>query len=206
MTKVLTVLFIVTVGGIGPVFSQEISSDYPVLKEGPFANLTYPAPPIMANSATGDRRKTFRLINGIFRPGFNTDGYIERTGAHLTRVESTDVTGDGKKEGIAFVLPLHPGNAVWYGVYIFSMSNGRPSKLLWSFATGDRGVGGLKQVYGRKGRLIVELWGWASGPDNPPRTHWEAQAGSSWFTRREYRWTGGRFKQIGKPRIFRSPL
>lgn len=205
-TLALTVAFVLL--GFGSLVAQdrkgEILTDYPILKTGVFANYSYPAGPIMANSASGDMRKTFRLVNGVFNPGFNKGGYIERTGAYLTKVEYVDVTGDGTREAIAFVLPLHPGNAVWYGIYVVSMSRGRPSKVLWSFATGDRGVGGLKKVYGKKGRLVVELWGWGSGPDKPPTTHWEAQAGSSWFTRREYAWSGKRFKQRGRMRIFEA--
>ena len=202
----LSITFLLVVFGnlVGQDRRDEILSDYPIIKTGVFANRSYPAAPIMANSASGDRRKTFRLINGVFKPGFDNKGFIERTGAHLTKVEYTDVTGDGKKEAIAFILPLHPGNAVWYGIYVFSMDSGRPTKVLWAFATGDRGVGGLKKVYGRKGNLVVELWGWGSGPDNPPTTHWEAQAGSSWFTRREYRWNGKRFNQRGRTRIFEA--
>ena len=147
-TVTLSLLFLFV--GLGSVAAQdrqgELVTDYPILKEGVFANRTYPAAPIMANSASGDRRKTFNLVNGIFRPAFDKDGYVKRTGAYLTKVEFANVTGDGSKEAIAFMLPLHSGNAVWYGIYIFSMSHGRPSKILWSFATGDRGVGGLKKV------------------------------------------------------------
>jgi len=206
--KTLTLSFaFLLVGFVGLVAQDrpiEFFADHPILKTGVFANRSYPAAPIMANSATGDGRKAFRLVNGVFKPGFDKEGFIARTGAHLTKVEYVDVTGDGTKEAIAFILPLHPGNAVWYGIYVFSMSHGRPSNVLWSFATGDRGVGGLKKVYGRKGRLVVELWGWGSGPDNPPTTHWEAQAGSSWFTRREYAWNGKRFNQRGRTRIFEA--
>lgn len=205
MTKVFALTFILVGVIVGQDRQGEILTDYPILKTGVFGNRTYPAAPILGNSATGDRRKTFRIVNGVFKPRFDKDGYIERTGAYLTKVEYADVTGDGVKEAIAFVLPLHNGNAVWYGVYVFSMSRGRPSKILWSFATGDRGVGGLKKIYGRKGRLVVELWGWNSGPDSPPTSHIEAQAGSSYFTRRNYSWNGRRFTQIGKARIFHNP-
>lgn len=183
---------------------SEILTDYSILKTGVFANYSYPAAPILGNSVTGDRRKTFRIVNGVFKPRFDKDGYIDRTGAYLVKVEYVDVTGDGTKEAIAFILPLHQGNAVWYGVYVFSLSRSRPSKVLCSFATGDRGVGGLKKIYGQKGRLVVELWGWNSGPDSPPTSHVEAQAGSSYFTRRIYSWNRPRFKQLGKARIFKS--
>src|SRR5215203_1529815 len=151
-TLALTIAFSLTCFGSVAAQNQkgEILTDYPILKTGAFANHLYPAAPIMANSVTGDRRKTFRIVNGVFKPGFDKDGYIERAGAYLTKVDYLDVTGDGKKEAIAFVLPLHSGNAVWYGIYIFAISHGRPSKVLWSFATGDRGVGGLKRVYGRE--------------------------------------------------------
>ena len=204
--KTLTLTVAIVLVSFGALCAQErqgeIVTDYPIKKTGVFANYSYPAAPIMDNSSVGDNRITFRLVNGVFKPRFNRNGYIERTGAYLTRVEYADVTGDRTDEAIAFVLPLHPGNAVWYGIYIFSMSRGRPTKVLWSFATGDRGVGGLKRVYGRKGRLVVELWGWNSGPDSPPTSHFEAQAGSSYFTQRTYLWRGRRFAQMGKARIF----
>ncbi len=182
----------------------KIFTEHPPITKGVFANLSYPAGPILGNSVTRDDRKTFKLRNGIFRPAFDSSGYIERTGAYLKAVDFVDVTGDGVKEGIATLGPIHQGNAVWYGIYIFSMSKGRPMKVLWSFATGDRGVGGLKRVYARRGHLVVELWGWDSGPDNPPTSHIDGQAGSSWFTRREYTWNGKRFSQRGKTRIFEA--
>lgn len=205
--KLLTTSFafvlMFAIGTVAQERTAEFYTDYPILKTGPFANRSYPAAPIMANSGTGDGRKSFRLVNGVFRPEFHKEGFIERTGAYLTKVEYADVTGDGRREAIAYILPMHQGNAVWYGIYVFSMSNGRPSKILWSFATGDRGVGGLKRVYGRKGRLVVELWGWNSGPDRPPTTHIVGQAGSSYFTRRTYKWDSRRFRQHGKTRIFK---
>lgn len=190
---------------VGQNSSPKIYTEHPAVTKGVFANWTFPSGPILGNAATGDDRKSFRLRNGIFAPKFDKDGYIERTGAYLRAVDFVDVTGDGVKEGIATVGPIHEGTAVWYGIYIYTMARSAPTKLIRSFATGDRGVGGLKRIYGNRGRLVVELWGWNSGPDSPPTTHIEAQAGSSYFTRRTYSWNGRDFKQIGKARIFRSP-
>lgn len=187
--------------GVMVATGQKVYTEHPPVTKGAFANLSYPAGPILGNSATGDRRKAFTLKRGIFRPAFGSDGYISRTGAYLKAVDYVDVTGDGVNEGIATVGPIHPGNAVWYGIYIYSLSHGKPTKLLWAFATGDRGVGGLKRVVGRRGNLVVELWGWNSGPDRPPTSHIEAQAGSSYYTRRTYRWNGRHFAQVGKARI-----
>jgi len=196
----LVVLFSVIVHA-----AQEVYTEHPPVTTGAFANFSYPAWPILGNSAAGDSRKTFTLKRGVFRPAFGPDGYIIRTGAYLKAVDLIDVTGDGVNEGIATLGPIHPGNAVWYGIYIYSLSGKKPTTLLWSFATGDRGVGGLKKVFGRKGNLVVELWGWNSGPNRPPTSHIEAQAGSSYYTRRTYKWNGRHFAQVGKSRIIYAP-
>jgi len=191
-----------TFNSVGQGNGVEIGTDYPPITRGVFASFSFPAKPILGNSVTGDKRKTFKLTNGVFRPSLDSDGHVKRTGAYLRAVDFFDVTGDRVKEGIATIGPIHNGTAEWYGIYIYSMSRGKPVKLLWSFATGDRGVGGLKKVGGRNGQLIIELWGWDSGPDSPPTSHVEAQAGSSHFTRRSYTWNGTRFVQRGETRIF----
>ena len=91
MTKVFVLTIILLLVGVAGISGQdrqgEVLTDYPILKTGVFANRSYPAAPILGNSATGDRRKTFRIMNGVFKTRLDKDGYIERTGAYLTKVE-----------------------------------------------------------------------------------------------------------------------
>src|SRR5258708_6103468 len=70
----------------GQVTKPQIFTEHPPTTKGVFANLSYPAGPILGNSTTGDARKFFKLTNGIFRPKFGADGYIVRTGAYLKSV------------------------------------------------------------------------------------------------------------------------
>ena len=176
-------------------------SAYNPVSSGVFANFTYPARPLFRGSTGDDGRRSFTLKNGIFQPGFNERGYIERPGAYLKSVELADVTGDRHKEAIVAVGNLCDCSGVWFGVYVYKLSGKKPTRLLWAFQTGDRAVGGLRNVYGQRGALIVELYGSGSGPNLPPKTYYGAQCCTQDYTQRRYRWNGRRFIQAGKSRL-----
>ena len=176
-------------------------SAYNAVSTGFFANFTYPARPLFRGATGDDGRRSFTLKNGIFEPGFNNRGYIERLGAYLKSVEFADVTGDRHKEAIVAVGNLCDCSGVWFAVYVYKLSSKKPVRLLWAFHTGDRAVGGLRNVYGQKGRLIVELYGSGSGPNLPPKTYYGAQCCTQDYTQRRYKWNGGRFIQEGKARL-----
>ena len=57
-----------------------------------------------------------------------------------------DVTGDGIEEAMMMLGIETRGSAIPEVVYIFGLEHDRP-KLVWSFETGDRADGGLRQVY-----------------------------------------------------------
>jgi hypothetical protein len=175
-------------------------SAYNPVSSGVFANFTYPSRPLF-HGETNYRRRSFTLRHGIFEPGLNERGYIERLGAYLKSVEFADVTGDGHKDAIVAVGNLCDCSGVWFGIYIYKLAGRKPTRLLWAFTTGDRAVGGLRQVYGRRGRLIVELYGSGSGPNLPPKNYYGAQCCTDDYTRRRYRWNGSRFIQEGKARL-----
>ena len=90
---------------------------------------------------------------------------------------------------------------MWFGIYVYKLAGRKPAGLLWAFKTGDRAVGGLRRVYGRKGRLIVELYGSGSGPNLPPKNYYGAQCCTDDYTQRRYRWKASRFIQEGKARL-----
>ena len=175
-------------------------SAYGAVTSGVFANFTYPARPLFQD-VTDDKRKSFTLTHGIFRPRMNERGYIERLGAYLKSVEFVDVTGDGRKEAIVAIGNLCDCSGVWFGIYIYKLAGQKPAHLLWAFHTGDRADGGLRRVYGQSGRLIVELNGRGSGPNSPPKNYNGAQCCTNDYTQRRYRWNGSRFIQEGKARL-----
>ena len=176
-------------------------SNYSPVTSGVFANFTYPARPLFAGASDDDGRKSFTLRRGLFEPKLNERGYVERLGAYLESVEYGDVTGDGRKEAIVAVGNICDCSAVWFGIYIYKLAGRKPARLLWAFKTGDRAVGGLRHVYARRGRLIVELNGVGSGPNRPPEIYDGAQCCTNDYTQRRYRWNGSRFIQQGKARL-----
>ena len=149
-------------------------SAYEPITSGVFANFTYPARPLFEGAADDDARKSFTLRHGIFRRRFNERGYIERLGAYLKSVEFADVTGDRRKEAIVVVGNLCDCSGEWFGIYVYTLAGRKPDRLLWAFQTGDRAVGGLRRVYGRRGNLVIELYGRGSGELASEELFWRA--------------------------------
>lgn len=119
-----------------------------------------------------------------------------------------DVTGDEAEEAMVVFFENVKGTAIPYYVYVYTLKKGSP-KLLWSFETGDRADGGLRQAYAENGELVIELYGngkviggdlyaedGTTGGDCCP-TH---------FTRARYQWQGNRFQQKGKEEILSNPV
>lgn len=176
-------------------------SAYNPVSSGVFANFTYPSQPLFGSPSDDHGRRSFTLRHGIFKPGFNGRGYVERIGAYLKSVEFVDVTRDEQKEAIVVVGNLCDCSGVWFGIYIYKLARRKPIRLLWGFHTGDRAVGGLRHVYGQRGRLIVELNGIRSGPNSPPEDYNGAQCCTRDYTQRRYRWNGRRFIQAARARL-----
>jgi hypothetical protein len=176
-------------------------SAYDTVTSGVFANFTYPARPLFKGVGDAGRRKSFTLRRGLFRPKFNERGYIERLGAYLKSVEYADVTGDGHNEAIVAVGNICDCSGVWYGIYVYRLTGRKPARLLWAFQTGDRAYGGLRRVYGHRGKLTVELYGSGSGPNLPPKSVNGSACCTDDYTWRRYKWDGRRFVQEGKARL-----
>lgn len=173
-------------------------SVYNPITSGVFANFTYPARPLFEGA---DNRKSLTLKDGIFHPEFNERGYIKRMGAYLKYVEFADVTGDRHEEAIVALGNLCDCSGEWFGIYIYKLQRRRPGRLLWAFQTGDRAYGGLRRVYARQSKLVVELYGHGSGPNLPPPGYNGAYCCNEDYTRRSYKWNGSRFVQEGKARL-----
>jgi hypothetical protein len=176
-------------------------SAYNPVTSGVFANFTYPARPLFKGAAVDGRRKSFTLRHGVFRPRFNERGNIERLGTYLKSVEYADVTGDGRHEAIVAVGNLCDCTGMWYGIYVYELTGRKPARLLWAFGTGNRANGGLRRVYGHRGKLMVELYGTGSGPDSPAKSFNGSACCTDDYTQRKYKWNGRRFVQAGKARL-----
>jgi hypothetical protein len=118
-----------------------------------------------------------------------------------------DVTGDAVEEALMMLGIESRGSAIPQIVYIFGLAEGKP-KVLWSFETGDRADGGLRQVYADGGNLVVELYGRGKVigtnlyADDGTRSQ---QPYPYLVTRSRYRWLRNHFKLIGKPEEFSDP-
>lgn len=125
-----------------------------------------------------------------------------RIGMSYVTTKYFDVTGDGQDEA-AVVLKIETGgSAVPQIVYLYSWKNGTP-ELLWTFRTGDRADGGLKDLRGENGDLIVELYGQdrfiLGGVETGKITGDEEQlCCPTFFTRTIYKWNGSTFLMQGK--------
>ncbi len=167
-----------------------------------FANFTYPAKPIYSK---GDM--SFAVQNGRYE-GRHRGVFDIPYPVSLAYLSYGDVTGDEAEEAMVVFFENVKGSAIPYYVYVYTLKKG-PPKLLWSFETGERADGGLRQVYAENGELVIELYGKGkiiggdlyaedgmTGGDCCP-TH---------FTRARYQWQGNRFRQKGKEEILSNPV
>jgi hypothetical protein len=103
------------------------------------------------------------------------------------------VTDDGIEEAMMMLGIESRGSAIPEIVYIFGLKNGRPIPL-WSFETGDRADGGLRQVYADHGNLIVELFGKDRIIGKELYRGDEALCCPTTFTRARHEWRGSKFR------------
>lgn len=143
-----------------------------------FDKLSYPNFP----DYSGDEKKRVTLAPGEGGPNFLTYG---------------DLTGDGTEDAaIALGIPSQ-GTAITYYSYIYTIVQGSPQpKLLWDFETGDRADGGLRNVYGENGQLVIELFGKNRIIGDQLYRGDEPLCCPSSFTRTFYRWNGKSFDKV----------
>lgn len=133
-----------------------------------FRNFTYELPRGWQNP---DGTTDFVLINGHIAPiegKTNSDDMTpeekaeiraaRRIGMSYVTTKFLDVNVDGMDEALVVIKIETGGSAVPQVVYVYTWKNDSP-ELLWSFRTGDRTDGGLKDVRVEDGLLLVELYG-----------------------------------------------
>ncbi|HEU0299779.1 MAG TPA: hypothetical protein VFR37_10000 [Longimicrobium sp.] len=142
------------------------------------------------------QRVTMRLADGA-QPEVRRNGIVREEGYYLDSIAYADVTGDGREEAVVTIEELTGGSAIPHWVFVYGDGERNP-QLLWSFETGDRAYGGLKDVYADGGKLVVELYGRDRLPSEPESLHRDdgtsrGMCCPSLFTRSRYAWNGRAF-------------
>lgn len=144
------------------------------------------------------RERSFTLASGTRAGSLDESGRPRIWSVFLNSTQYADLTGDGQEEAIASLYLLPDNTSTAYGYYVFGMRDRQP-RLLWSFLTKDRGVGGLRRVFVENGQIVVELLGADQTPAHKVVPSGEpAGEPPDVFTRARYQWTGGRFDMVGK--------
>ncbi|MBK9708004.1 MAG: hypothetical protein IPO77_13625 [Acidobacteria bacterium] len=152
-----------------------------------FKNYSYP---LICEYRESSPNSTFKLIDVTDSKSPDNDKLLE---VGLTEVLFDHVAGNGKsKEAIVIVSPLSHGSGMEYWVYIFGTDDHNKLKLLWSLGFGDRSAGGLRDVYGDKGNLVLEHYNNDFSKGYFPGPACCAKA----YTRAVYEWTGYGYQLI----------
>jgi len=115
-----------------------------------------------------------------------------------------DVTRDGAEEAAVVLFENVRGSAIPYYVFIYSIVDGSP-KLLWSFETGDPPDGGLRQVNGENGDLVIELYGKGTSIGGRVYGTEAAACCPRFISRTRYQWSNGRFSKNGETEVTANP-
>jgi hypothetical protein len=176
-----------------------------------FKNFTFELPRGWQNP---DGTNQFTLSNGRVAPvgGATNDEMSDeekaqvraqrRIGMSFVTAKFFDLTADGEDEAIVILKVETGGGAIPQIVYVFTWKDGAP-ELLWPFRTGDRADGGLKDVRGENGVLVVELYGqdrFLLGQTETGKITGDEEqlCCPTFFTRTTYKWNGRNFLMQGK--------
>ncbi|MBV9240923.1 MAG: hypothetical protein JO314_02845 [Acidobacteria bacterium] len=180
-----------------------------------FKNYTYDLPRGWQNPDGSDE---ITLVNGKAQPyagkvaeDMSDDDKVaakaqRRIGMSFVTTKYLDLTGDGQDEAVVILKVETEGSAIPQLGYVFRWKNDEP-ELIWSFRTGDRADGGLKDIRAENGMMIVELYGQdrflLGGNETGKITDDREQlCCPSYFTRSSYKWNGSTFFMQGKRLTF----
>lgn len=179
-----------------------------------FKNYSYPLPHGWENPDGSDLTLTDGRLDPVSADtdlGMDPDEAAEkksqrRIGASIVATKYFDVTGDGEDDAIVILKIETTGSAIPQIVYIFSNKQDEP-ELIWYFRTGDRADGGLKDLRGENGELVVELYGqdrFLLGETETGKITYDFEqiCCPTFFTRTHYKWNGNIFRIQGKRLTF----
>lgn len=175
-----------------------------------FLNFNYPLPRGWQNPDGSD----ITLTNGKLVPIANTYGDDispdekaeakagRRIGMSHVVTKFFDATGDGQDEAIVILKIETAGNAIPQIVYIYEWKDDKPT-LIWSFRTGDRSDGGIKDIRPENGQVVVELFGqdrFLLGEVETGKIYGDEEqiCCPTHFTRTSYKWNGKHFIRLGQ--------
>ena len=130
----------------------------------------------------------------------------KRIGLSYVTTKYGDANGDGIEEAFVILRIVTAGSAIPQIVYVFTWKDEKPD-LVWHFRTGDRADGGLKNVYTKNGKLVVELYGqdrYILGEVETMKITGDEEqlCCPTYWTRAEYEWNGSEFRMRGKRLTF----
>ena len=177
-----------------------------------FKNYTYPLPRGWENPDG----KEITLVNGHVEPVAVSVDLNEkmsdeeradikaqrRIGLSFVATKYLDLTNDGQDEAVV-VLKIETGGAAIPQVgYVFDWEADKP-ELIWTFRTGDRADGGLKDVRTENGEAVIELYGqdrFILGQVETGKVTGDEEqlCCPTYFTRTRYKWNGNTFLMSGK--------
>lgn len=163
-----------------------------------FKNFTFPFP----RGWQDNDSKEFTLENGV-RPVTK-----EKIGVSFVTTLFGDATGDGADEAIVILKIDTGGSAIPQIVYFYSWKDEQP-ELIWSFRTGDRADGGLKNIWTENGSVVIELFGqdrYILGDSETMKITGDEEQISfpSHFTKTIYKWNGNIFRLEGKRLTYKT--
>jgi len=163
-----------------------------------FKNFTYPFPRGWQDTDS----KEFTLENGKRQVS------KERIGISFVTTLFGDANGDGADEAIVILKFDTGGSAVPQTVYIYSWRENEPN-LIWSFRTGDRADGGLKNIWTENNSVVIELFGqdrYILGDSETLKITGDEEQISfpAYYTKTVYKWNGSSFKMEGKRLTYKT--
>jgi hypothetical protein len=171
-----------------PEFKPLIAETDAAIGKVDFANFTFPLPRGWQNAT----EKEVKLDNGK-RPMTK-----ETVGMMLLQVKYGDLTGDGEAEAIV-VLGVITGGLTNLNIVYIVKQEGTVPRIIWTFETGDKGDGGLKDISAQNGGLNLELYGKDRYIFRQKETlkieedYDTPVCCPKWFTKSTYKWNGRDF-------------
>lgn len=181
-----------------------------------FRNYTYPLPRGWENPDG----KEITLVNGRVEPVSVSVDINEkmtdeqkaeikasrRIGMSFVTAKYLDLTSDGQDEAVVILKIQTGGTAIPQVVYVFNWVAEKP-ELIWTFRTGDRADGGLKDIRVENGEPVVELYGqdrFILGQVETGKVTGDEEqlCCPTYFTRSRYKWNGSSFLLSGKRLTF----
>lgn len=179
-----------------------------------FKNYSYPLPRGWENPDGSD----ITLVNGRRQPKVVDVGSEpsdeermvakaeRRIGMSYVTTKYLDVNNDGQDEALVILKIETAGSAIPQVVYIYTWKDNKP-ELIWTFRTGDRADGGLKDLRAENGMLVIELYGqdrFVLGATETGKIgdDIEQLCCPTHFSRSSYKWNGTSFLMQGKRLTF----